>query len=345
MTLSQIVPLSPNSIVAAVDLGGTKIFAGIVTSEGAILTRLVEPSRDLAGRPAALLDRMAEMVRLAAAEAGVPFEQLAAVGVGVPGSLDLERAVVDVAPNIEWVQVPARDELAARLPGKPVFLENDVRAAALAEHRLGAGVGTTSMLAVLVGTGVGGGIILGGRLYHGSGGGAGEIGHMVIKAGGPRCGCGQIGCLEALAAREAVAGYVERAVARGRRTVLTGLVAGELSTLTSQHLAAAISAGDAVAVRAAQESARYVGIAIGSVVNLLDPQLVVLGGGIVEALGQPYVDWAAAHARPNILARAARDLPIVAATLGANVGLLGAAYTAFAGLADENPTTILPDVR
>src|SRR5207248_8908406 len=145
------------------------------------------------------------------------------------------------------------------------------------------------------------------------------------------CGCGRAGCLESMSARDAVAGYVIEQVNRGHRTVLTEILGGNLLALTSRDLAVAISQSDAVAVRAARRSARYAGLAIGGVVNLLDPAVVVIGGGIAQALGQRYVDWATEMARRQILASAARDIPIVASELADDAGLLGAALTAFAG--------------
>ncbi len=324
---------SPAQPVVGIDLGGTKALAGVVDANGTVRSRVWLPSRDLVGRPAELLDRLAEGAAAAADQADVPFATIAAVGVCVPGPLDSSRSVVAIAPNLGWVEVAVRQELEGRLPHKSVFVENDVRAAALSEHKLGAGQGYDSMLAVFVGSGVGGGMVFDGRLYHGAHGGAGEIGHMIVRAGGPRCGCGRAGCLEAMAARDAVTRYVIREVDRGHRTALTDILHGNLRALTSRDLALAIAQNDAVAVRAARRSARYSGLAIGGVVNLLDPAIVVIGGGIAEALGQRYVDWAKEIAYRQILASSAREVPIVASKLGDDAGLLGAALTAFAGLA------------
>jgi glucokinase len=319
--------------VVAIDLGGTKALAGVVEANGTVRSRVSLPSRDLVGRPGELLDRLAEGAVSAATAADLPFEAVAAVGVCVPGPLDRSRSVVAMAPNLGWVEIHVREELERRLPGKPVFLENDVRAAALSEHKLGAGRGYDSTLAVFVGSGVGGGIVIDGSLYHGAHGGAGEIGHMVIRAGGPRCGCGRAGCLEAMAARDAVGRYVIREVERGHRTILTEILGGNLLALTSRDLAEAIAQSDAVAIRAARRSARYVGLAIGGVVNLVDPAVVVIGGGIAEALGERYVECAAEVARRQILASSAREVIIVQSRLGNDAGLLGAALTAYAGLA------------
>lgn len=319
-----------SSPVVAIDLGGTKALAGVVDATGHVHSRVYLPSRDLKGRPAELLDRIAEGANSAATEADQPFEAIRAIGLCLPGPLDESRSVVSLAPNLGWINLAVREELERRLPGKSVFLENDVRAAALGEHRLGAGRGYSSMLAVFVGSGVGGGMVVDGKLFHGAHGGAGEIGHMVVRAGGPRCGCGRSGCLEAMAARDAVGRYVIADVQRGHQTLLTEILHGDLLAFTSRDLAQAVAQHDPVAIRAARRSARYTGLAIGSVVNLVDPGIVVIGGGVAEALGQPYVDWAAEIARRQILS-SARDLPIVPSQLRDDAGLLGAALTAFAG--------------
>jgi len=330
--------------VVAIDLGGTKALAGVVEPDGTVRSRVWLPSRDLSGQPELLLDRLADGASAAAREADVDFERVPAVGVCVPGPLDPSRSVVAVAPNLGWSNLDARGELEQRLPRTRVFLENDVRAAALGEHVLGAGRGYDSMLAVFVGSGVGGGIVIGGKLFHGASGGAGEIGHTVVRAGGPRCGCGRWGCLEAMAARGAVTRYVIQDVRRGHRTALTDILNGNLAALTSRDLAQAIAQDDAVAIRAARRSARYVGAVVGSALNLLDPAIIVLGGGIAEALGQRYVEWATEIARHQALSPAARDVPIVASKLGDDAGLLGAALTAYAGLAQGSSFDTAGDV-
>lgn len=326
-------PRSATGPVVAIDLGGTKALAGVVEADGTIRSRVWLSSRDLSGKADELLDRLVAGARTAAAEAQLPFDALKALGICVPGPLDATQSVVAIAPNLGWVDLPVRAELERRLTGQPVFVENDVRAAALSEHQLGAGQGYNEMLAVFVGSGVGGGLIINGQLYHGAHGGAGEIGHLVVRAGGPRCGCGRFGCLESLAARDAVGRDVMRDVKRGHTTALTDILQGNLLALTSRDLGVAIARGDQVAIRAARRSAAYVGVAIGSLMNVVDVGVVVIGGGIAEALGAPYVGRASEVARRQILGAAGRQVPIVASRLGDDAGLLGAAMVAFAGLA------------
>ena len=323
------------SAVVAIDLGGTKALAGVVDTDRNVRSRVYLPSRDLTGRPMELLDRLARGAIEAASQAGLAFEAVSAVGVCVPGPLDGTRSVVALAPNLGWVKLAIRQELQRRLPQVPVFIENDVRAAALSEHTFGAGQGYGSMLAVFIGSGVGGGIFVDGKLYYGANGGAGELGHMVVNARGPRCSCGRSGCLEALVARDAVARYVKCEVDRGRKTALSEMLDDDLSAMTSRDLALAIEQSDAVAIRAARRSARYTGLAIGGIVNMLDPGVVVIGGGIARANGRRYVAWVAEVARRQILDSPARDVPIVQSVLGDDAGLLGAALTAFAGLAND----------
>lgn len=319
--------------VVAIDLGGTKALVGVVESDGTVRSRVWLASRDLVGKPDELLDRLAEGACQAAEEANVDFKSVSAIGICVPGPLDTSRSVVAIAPNLGWQNLAARVELEKRLPRTPVFLENDVRAAALGEHVLGAAQGYASMLAVFVGSGVGGGLVIDGKLYHGAHGGAGEIGHLVVRSAGPRCGCGRAGCVEAMSARGAVTRYVKQDVKRGRRTVLSRILNGNLDALTSRDLATAIAEDDAVAIRAARRSARYAGVAVGGVINLVDPAVVVIGGGIAEAYGDPYVEELTKMARRQALPSAARTVPIVASRLGDDAGLLGAALTAYQGLA------------
>jgi glucokinase len=314
--------------VVGVDLGGTKVLAGVVDESGRVLSRCKQKTRSLKDQPDALLDLIAEAVREAIAEASLGLHDVAAVGLGVPGSLDLDRARVAIAPNLGWFDLPVRDDLAKRLDGVEVRLENDVRCAALAEHVLGVGAGLQSLAAIFVGTGIGGGLVVDGRLAHGSHGGAGEIGHMPIRPGRAVCSCGQRGHLEALAARPALVRYIVQRVKKGERTVLEQAHKGDLTQLTSGDIEAAVRQGDRLATRAARRSARYVGLAMGGLVNLVDPELIVLGGGVVEALGQRYVDWASQAARPHILSAATRSIPIVSAQLGDDAGLLGAALAA-----------------
>ena len=186
-------------LVIGIDLGGTKALAGVISPDGTVLGRSKVSTRSH-GDAAALLAEVASCARAAVADAGVALERVQAAGIGVPGPIDLATGVVSTAPNLGWQNVPVRDLLAQQL-GIPVAVDNDVRVATLGELELGAGRGAQRVVTFFVGTGIGGGLVLDGQLFRGAHGSAGEIGHTFVALGGPKCGAGHRGCLEAVASR------------------------------------------------------------------------------------------------------------------------------------------------
>src|SRR5439155_15989483 len=233
-------------------------------------------------RPGAVLDRIADCVRRAAKDAGVDPGQLGGVGIGAPGPVDAERGALRTAPNLEgWQDVPVVAELERRLE-VPVALDNDVRVAVIAEGAAGAGRGCRDWIALWPGTGIGGGIVLGGEVLTGVNNSAGELGHMTVKAGGPKCGCGGRGHLEAMASRSAIVRWIERRVAKGEKTSLTRKVGKSVIDARSDDLREACDAGDKLVTKAIERGAKYLAIGIASVANAVNPELVVLGGGLVE---------------------------------------------------------------
>ncbi len=309
--------------ILAIDLGGTKVLCAVVTVEGAIIGRAKASTR---AHPEAsvLIKEIGDCARQAIAASKLDIDQIQGAGIGIPGPLNTETGVVRVAPNLGWHEVPAKELLEKEL-GIPVFVDNDVRVAMIAEHYTGAARGYERAVGLFVGTGVGGGVVVDGEIYRGRNTEAGEVGHMIIKAGGPTGPCGQQGCVEALSSRTAITRDLRAAIAKGKKTTLTKTSGKNLETLGSGELAKAIQQGDKLAVKVVGRSARYAGIAIGSLVNLLNPDVVILGGGVVEAIGQWYVDRATAEARKVIISDVARNLPIVQSTLGDDAGVLGAA--------------------
>ena len=321
--MTQTTPLAGAGHVAAIDLGGTKILAAIFAPDGSVVSR-AKTSTDAERGASVVVDRMAEAVRDAAREAGVEPASLAGVGVGAPGPIGEDGGVVQVAPNLGWIEFPLRDELAGRL-GRPVFLGNDVSVAVLAEHRVGAGRGTRHMVGIWPGTGVGGGIIADGRLYGGARQMAGEIGHITVKAGGPKCGCGGRGHLEALCSRTAIVKEIAKQAKRGAKTELSKIAGKDLMRATSGDLRKAYEREDKLVVKVLDRAARYLALGIASAANLLNPELVVLGGGVVEALGEPFVERVRALTRKQPLEAVTRDLRIEASQLGDDAGITGAA--------------------
>jgi glucokinase len=316
-------PLAGAGHVAAIDLGGTKILAAIFGPDGSVLTR-AKVATDADQGAAAVVDRMAEAVREAASEAGIEPASLEGVGVGAPGPIAEDGGVVQVAPNLGWEKFPLRDELHSRL-GRPVYLGNDVSVAVLAEHRAGVGRGTQHMVGIWPGTGVGGGIIANGHLYGGAHQMGGEIGHITVRAGGPKCGCGGRGHLEALCSRTAIVKEIAKQAKRGAKTDLGKFAGKDLTKATSGDLRKAYERGDRLVVKVLDRAAKYLALGIASAANLLNPELVVLGGGVVEALGDPFVERVRALTRRQPLEAVTRDLRIEPSELGDDAGITGAA--------------------
>ena len=322
-TLGHPSPLAGDGPVAAIDLGGTKILAAIVGPNGHILSRAKKKTgKDR--KADTVIERMADCVRDAAREAGVPPTDLRGLGVGAPGPVDPETGVVKLAPNLGWENVPLREELHRRL-SLPVAVGNDVSVAVLAEHLAGAGQGVRHMVGIWPGTGIGGGLVLDGKMHGGAGQLAGEIGHITVKANGPKCGCGGRGHLEAMASRTAIVRDIVRAVKKGEKTALTGIAGKDLARVTSGDLADAWEEGDKLVRKFIGRAAKYLALGIASIANLLNPELVVLGGGLVEGLGDPFVEDIRRHVRSLPLRTSTGSLRIERSALGDDAGISGAA--------------------
>lgn len=307
-----------------VDLGGTKVAAGVVDANGRILgkghratevhrgTGAVLQNLELAIREA--LDRCPRPVR----------EQVRGVGVGAPGIIDAATGTVLLAPNLRWQDVPLPALLAARL-GQPVRLENDANCAALGEQWAGAAAGRRHVLMVTLGTGVGGGLILDGHLYRGARGLAGEIGHIPVEANGPPCGCGGRGCLELYASASAIAARGREAVAAGQGEAIRHharrLARGQV---TARAVLAAAQRGDATAVGIIRGAAARLGWVLAGLVNALNPEMIVIGGGLARA-GALLLEPLRAEVDRRSLAGPARQVELVTARLGNEAGLVGAA--------------------
>jgi glucokinase len=313
-------------LVVGVDLGGTKILAGVVSADNQILGRGKRGTPAKEGGPA-ILQAMTACVDEALETAGVPRDEVAAAGIGSPGPLDVKAGVILFSANLNVKNYPIGPELGAYL-NRPVLVQNDVRVGGYGEFRLGAGRGFRDIIAAFVGTGIGGCIILGGEIVTGSTGNAGELGHMIVKAGGPRCGCGAQGCMESLASKTAIQRRVIKAIRRGIPSVLGERMVRKGGRLKSGDLAEAVAAKDMVALKAVERAAHYLGIGLGGLVNVLGPEVVVIGGGVVNALGDPWVDLVRTAARSQILTDPDGQIKIVRASLGDDAGILGAALLA-----------------
>jgi glucokinase len=317
-------PLGPP--VIGIDLGGTKILAGVVDAQHSVLARAKRATPAQEGAHA-ILQTMLDCVDEALAEAQVKRTDIAAIGVGSPGPLDSKEGVILFSANLNVKNFALGPELSKAL-GRPVLVENDVRVGGYGEFRLGAGRGYNNLIAAFVGTGIGGCIVLKGEVLAGSTGNAGEVGHIIVKAGGPRCGCGSRGCMEAMASKTAIARRIRKAMRRGIPTALGPKLESKQARLKSRDLAAAMHAGDAVAIREVHRAAHFLGLGLGSLVNSLGPEIVIVGGGVTGAIGPKWIELVRTSARRQILVDQEAKIKIEPAALGDNAGILGAALLA-----------------
>lgn len=312
--------------VVGIDLGGTKVLAGVVGPGNEILGRAKRPTPAMEGADA-ILKTIVDCVDEALASARLGRDDVAAAGVGSPGPLDTEAGVILFSSNMNVRNFALGPSLSSVL-GHPVLVQNDVRVGGYGEFRLGAGRGYQNLIVVFVGTGIGGCLVQDGRVLLGATGNAGEIGHVVVKAGGPKCGCGSRGCLEALASRTAVTRRIAKAVRKGMPTVLAEKVVRKTGRLKSGEIADAVAAGDHVANREVRRAAHFLGLGLGSLINVLGPEAVIIGGGVAEALGDPWVDLVRVSAREQELTDPTEKIKIERAALGDDAGILGAALLA-----------------
>src|SRR6516162_2900447 len=269
--------------VVGIDLGGTKILAGVFDSsfEQVGLTKLSTKSQRGVDK---VVERIARCAQDAVDEADLTFKQIAGVGIGAPGAVDFGAGTVIFAPNLTgWKDVSLKKELEKQL-GVPVFVENDANIAVLGVHVAELKAKPKHVVGIFVGTGIGGGLVVNGELYSGFNHTAGEIGHMVIDVNGPKCGCGNRGCFAALASRTAIFQRIKAGVKDGEKTLLTDMLGDSLEDMRSGDLRKAIRRGDKFVSKVIEQTAEYIGIGVSNLVNVLGPEVVVLGGGVIEAM-------------------------------------------------------------
>jgi len=302
-------------VVIGVDLGGTNLRTALLSVDGDILDKRKEPTHAADGWKK-VVGRLVNNINQQRAIAEQRGMHVVAVGVGAPGIIQMDKGIVVKSPNFpDWNNLPLRDELEKALH-VPVIIENDANAAALGEQWLGAGCGIDSMILLTLGTGVGGGIVLNNKIWQGADGMAGEVGHMTLIPDGRQCGCGNTGCLEMYAsARGIVQSYRE---ASG----MTG--AAQDSAVTSQMVYQGARNGDPVSLRVMKEMGRLLGIGIANLINIFNPQMIVLGGGVKDAW-----DLFIGATHEEIMRRAfqvpAERTKIVPSLLGDDAGMIGAA--------------------
>lgn len=264
------------------DVGGTKVLGVIFDEKDQIVYRLKKRTKSGGDGSAdveqVIISVVEEMIR----ESGIDRKKLGAIASCAPGVIDPENGVVLFTPNLPWRDYPIREHMEAHF-GVPFFVGNDVNLGVLGEHRFGAAKGYRNVAGFFIGTGLGGGLILNDQLYTGSRFMAAEFGHMVLDPEGPLCGCGQHGCLEAFSSKTGMTNYIRDQIVRGRETMMEEFVRD--GVFRAKKLRRAVEAGDAVAIEAIDRACHWLAVATGSMINMLNPDLILYGGGVIEAVG------------------------------------------------------------
>jgi glucokinase len=313
-----------SDLVAGVDLGGTSLTCVVADAAGNVRG---EASADtVRGKgPDPVVDQVVAVLEQAATAAGVKVRELGGLGVGPAGAVEPGTGVVRVAPNLGWSDVPLANLLRKRT-GLSTAVDNDVHVAMLGEQAYGAAKGAHSAVAIWVGTGIGGAIVLDDELWLGNRGSAGEIGHTVLVDDGPKCGCGRHGCAEALASRTAMERDVRAAIKKGHKSVVLEIMKKRgKERMTSSVVARALKKDDKVMKQVFHRAQDHIGDLAGNLINTLDPEVVVVGGGMSERFGEGFVERIRERAFSRLLNTANLDkVRIVPSALGAYSGALGA---------------------
>jgi len=312
--------------LVGVDLGGTKILAGVFDDKLNCLGRAKMSTKAQRG-PSAVIERVARCVRDAIDECDLLPKQIRGIGIGAPGASDPETGRVIFAPNLSWEDIPLKKDLEKHLD-VPVFIENDCNIQTLGVYEKELKSKPRHMVGIFLGTGIGAGLILDGKLFSGFNRTAGEIGHMVLEVGGPKCGCGSRGCFEALAGRTATFRLIQAAIKDGQKTVLTDLLGADLEDMRSGDLRKALRRGDKVVEKVIEDAAEYTGIAIANIINLINPEVVVLGGGVMDALEDEMLAIIIETAHDYAMQGTDKNIAILASKLGDDAGITGGAVLA-----------------
>ena len=311
--------------VLGIDIGGTNLVVGAVASDGSrVVGAHSEPTNPARG-PDAVVDGLVAMGRrtLETLASEVPGATVRGVGVGAPGPLDTKRGVVLLTPNLGWVDMPLRDRIADGI-GLPTALDNDANCAVLGECWVGAARDARFVIGVTIGTGIGGGIVLDGKLHHGAADCAGEIGHITIDIDGRRCGCGNYGCLEAYASGPAIARRAIEQLESGEESTLLHLVDGDDSRVTAQTVYEAAAAGDRMALDVVRDTAHYLGAGIANLLNIFNPDCVVIVGGVTRA-GDSLFEPLRREVARRAFKPAVKSCEIIPGSLDGLAGVIGAA--------------------
>ena len=311
--------------VLGVDLGGTNIVTGAVCHDGTeVLGVRSEPTRPEEGADA-VVERIIRLCRESVEAAGLGMDRIAGVGIGSPGPLDREQGLVLVTPNLGWKNYPLRDKVAGPL-GLKGALDNDANCAVYGEWWMGAAKGSKYLVGLTIGTGIGGGIVIDGRIYHGASDAAGEIGHTTIDSTGRRCKCGNYGCIEAYASGPNIAARAIEGIEAGTESSIPSYVGGNLASVTAQTVYQAAHDGDEYAEEVVKETARFLGAGVANLINIFNPDTVVILGGVTLA-GDALFDPLRVEVNRRAFKTAVQHCRILPGALPGTAGVVGAAAT------------------
>lgn len=309
------------------DLGGTNIATVIVDEFGEIINKHTRPTEASKG-PKTVIENVKNSIYKVCSD--VPSEEVAGIGLGIPGLVDIEKGISIFAGNLGWKNIPVLKEFKEEFK-KPVFMDNDVRVATLGEKYFGAGRGIDNLICITLGTGIGSGIIINGKLYRGRNSCAGEIGHITVVKDGLYCNCGNRGCLEVYASAPGMSRRAREYIRAGHYTILDSMVCGDLSKITPKLISKAYDRGDQLAIKIMEETAEILAIGIANYIDIIDPEMVVIGGGVSLAgdrLFKPLRKFVVERSMNKI----AKNVKIVPAKLKNESGMMGSAALAMKNL-------------
>ncbi|MEA2433060.1 MAG: glucokinase [Actinomycetota bacterium] len=314
-------------IAIGIDVGGTNTKGALVSSDGSVVERFEQPTDPSSGTKGII--RVAEHLVARGNELGSPAE---AIGIGAAGLIDRSNGSVIQSPNLAYDDPKIADAVRSHLD-LPVLVDNDANAAAWGERLFGAARGLDHLALITIGTGIGSGFVVDGRLLRGAHGAAAEFGHTVIDPSGPECPCGLRGCLEQFASGTAIARMARNEIAKGEASMLVKM-AGAAQNITARHVALAAGLQDELAANVLRKAGRSLGLGMSNVVNVFEPQAIVLGGGIIKA-GEPYLGPARDELARALAAQRRRPVRLDVTALGQDAGILGAAALAFDELLED----------
>jgi glucokinase len=314
-------PIGGGRLFGVVDVGGTKIMAGVATESAILETTRI--ATDVIEGADAVTSRIASSIRDVQRKLSLAGRPLAGVGVSVPGPLDTRLGIVSFSPNLHWVDYPLAARLSAALDGVPVVIDDDANCAGRGEAAFGAGIGICHQVYLTISTGIGGGVMIDGQVDHGFRDAAGEVGHMTIVPGGPDCLCGNSGCLETVASGTAIARRGRQLLMQDQSPILAGLAGGDPDRVTARMVFESAASGDKLCELVLDDVATYLGIALANIVHLLNPEAIILGGGVMEQADRllPAIDR---RMRSHLFKVQREGLLLKHAELGDRSGLWGA---------------------